>query len=132
MKKKRRGKGITVFGHAASKGGAMIVMNGHNGLRHMHEEILFQRLEARGVPRLPALRKLVAAEAKKTADKIYGDLRSEGVPKSVQSLLDLPQKAKVTKYCRDLVITKNDLVRLIYNCDQIGWRHRGRYKQFVP
>jgi hypothetical protein len=59
-------------------------------------------------------------------------IKNTGIPKSFVELFSQTSKNDVKKYCRVLEISQEDLFLLIYNCSQIGFTHRGKFKKFTP
>lgn len=47
-------------------------------------------------------------------------------------LLNIDKKSELEKYCKNLIITLEELVGLIINCNGIGYLHEIKTHQFIP
>ncbi len=69
--------------------------------------------------------------ALKLMEELLGELKGE-VPDYLQKLLSIEKKSELSKYCKDLVIKKEDFARLVLGCYRIGYFHQRKSNDFVP
>ena len=60
------------------------------------------------------------------------ELFSSDVPEYLVKLFEIEEKSELKKYCRDIIIRQDDLVKLIANSHRIGYFHQIKYRDFVP
>ena len=65
-------------------------------------------------------------------EQVIDELRAKGLPEHLRALLEAPTKRDAERLARDMVITGEELVRLIVNCEKLGYRHSPRTVKFVP
>ena len=54
------------------------------------------------------------------------------VPDYFSTLFAIEKKSELEKYCKDIVIQSDDLVRLILHSERIGYSHSPRHQEFQP
>ena len=67
----------------------------------------------------------------KFARELLAELEGE-VQDSLRKLFEIDKKSELEKYCRDLILTKEDFAGLVYNCGRIGYLHDIKSQDFVP
>ena len=65
-------------------------------------------------------------------DKFIQEINESEVPEYLRKMLEIEKKSELKKYCKKIVITKEDLVKLITNCYKIGYFHQIKYNDFLP
>lgn len=135
-------KPYTKFGSLASPGGASYlgVVQDSGDIRKdtaqfmvqtmvdMHREWLLNRGET--------VTKRIAAGIEDFWRKQWAEFLAEtaeqGIPEKLRMLLQFTRKVNAVKYCKTLELNDDDLSLLIYNCAQIGFRHKIRTRDFLP
>jgi hypothetical protein len=121
-----------LFGDPIGTGGARYFLRNQEDLIAMRVDLDLARLRLNGIPpRGVALKQVVS----KVRDEQITELQKisrEGIPDNLKTLLTVPRKGDVGKLCKQLVISQWDLFLLIHNCNQLKFRHRSRFPEFIP
>ena len=56
----------------------------------------------------------------------------EFIPDHLQKLLAIEKKSVLKKFCKEITITQDDLISLIFNSSTIGYLHARKHHEFVP
>ena len=63
---------------------------------------------------------------------MFHDVFQPSVPDSLRTLLAFEKKSALERYCRDLTVRSDDLVRLILHSPLIGYLHSQRHQEYQP
>lgn len=56
----------------------------------------------------------------------------ESIPVHLRKLLAIEKKSALKKFCKEITITQDDLISLIFNSSTIGYLHSRKHHEFVP
>lgn len=65
-------------------------------------------------------------------EKFLQEIFESEVPEYLHKMLEIEKKSELGKYCKKLIITQDDLIKLIMNSYKIGYAHQIKYIDFVP
>lgn len=73
--------------------------------------------------------KKIIAEQKNTIEQ---QLSHFGFPKNLENLFALKKKSDVKKMIKTITLTKDELIRAIFNANTLGFSHLQKHKYFIP
>ena len=98
----------------------------------MFTDIYLSALSFTDIKITPDVEKEVLEFSRKRQDQLGKEIYNEGIPEKFKTLFEKKTKSRVTKYCRKLLLTDEELFLLIYNSSQIGFRHQSKFNEFIP
>jgi len=122
----------SMLGHPMSKHGAFILAKDIEGGNQAFTDIMKMTLEANGIVVTPEIDQEISQYFKRQQEEYDQELFAKGIPENLQTLLSLTPKSKLKAYCRRIKISEQELVLLIHNCGQIGYKHRSKFLEYVP
>ena len=127
-----RSRHITRFGSPLAPSGALYFVTDQDGLTQMDVDLELVKLKTKGEFVTRDIKSLVKDRVKRRRAEYRERVGRIGIPENIKGLLSITSKSKAEQYSRNIVISEYDLFLLIYNCSQIGFSHRSRFKQYVP
>ena len=85
-----------------------------------------------GIPLIPDVASAIELRARKRRDRLYSQIRGAGVPQKLEYLLEARRKKEAVKLAKALTMRSDEFAHLIFNADQIGFRHEIRDRHHVP
>lgn len=113
--------------------GSLIIMGPEmedfdNGLEVVYKRIL----QSKGIPLDEItdliVKKLIAEQKNAMEQKLIHD----GFPKILENLFSLKKKSDVMKMVKTITLTKDELVRAIFNANFLGFTYLKKHKYFIP
>ncbi|MBE9482082.1 MAG: hypothetical protein IMY88_00170 [Chloroflexi bacterium] len=127
-----RNRHITRFGSPLAPSGALYYVTDVEGLIQMDVDIKLVQLYASGELITPEVKSQVKSDVKRMKAEYHDKVNQIGVPDKLRDLFLITRKAEAEQYSRQIVLSEYDLFLLIHNCNQIGFTHRSKFKQYVP
>jgi hypothetical protein len=127
-----KNKHVTRLGYPTGRGGALYYVSDQEGLRQMAVDLeIFQYLQ-NGVDITPQLESQILNDVKFERDNYNSKVANHGVPDRILALLQITEKSKAHKYCKNLTISEFELFLFIQNCHLIGFAHKSKFPEYVP
>ena len=136
------GKPFTKFGSPTSHGGAMyfanvpdsedVIRDTEQCIIQIRVDMYKEALKIKGKTITPEIEATLVSLCKKQWDELRIETATKGVPEKLTRLFRFTRKVNANKYCKTLELDDDDLSLLIYNCSQIGFRHKIKTRDFVP
>jgi hypothetical protein len=120
------------FGSPSAPEGALYVVRGREGVAQAWADICKIGLQLKGIQVTPSIENEILDFVQSKLDEIESEVDAEGVPAKLMPLFEIEKKSKVVGYCKKLELSEDELVLLIHNCHQIGFKHRAKFTEFVP
>lgn len=127
-----RSRHITRFGSPLSASGALYCVFDDDGLIQMDIDLQLAKLETKGMVITRDTKSQVKQDVKEKRAAYREEVKRIGIPDNLKSLISTTRKNKTEQYARDTVISEHELFLLIYNCSQMGFSHRSKFRQYVP
>lgn len=120
------------FGSSTAPGGALYCVKDAEGEIQVYKEYIKSNLEVSGIQVTPEIEQVIVEYLRCQQQIAEQQLYSEGIPEKFQDLFDFTKKKKAVAYCKTIRISEDELALLVHNCSQIGFKHRSKFKEFVP
>ncbi|MFC2066646.1 hypothetical protein ACFLUO_06280 [Chloroflexota bacterium] len=115
-----------------SKPGAVVLAKDIEGTIQMKIDLIKKTLQANGIAVTSQMEDEISLYFKTQQEKYDRELFAKGIPEKLQKLLNYARKKKLKAYCKNLIISEQELVLLVHNCSQIGYTHRSKFIEYVP
>ena len=115
-----------------SKHGAFILIKDTEGKIQAFTDLIKIALQANDIEVTPEIEKEISVYFKTQQEKYESEISSKGIPENLETILGYTTKRKLVAYCKRAVISEEELVLLIHNCNQIGYTHRSKFPEYVP
>lgn len=122
----------SMFGNPMSKNGAVILTKDIEGQIQAFTDMIKISLQANGIAVTPQIEQEIVHCFKAQQEKYDRELFSRGIPEKLQTLLGYTKKSKLVAYTKRIVISEEELVLLVHNCNHIGYTHHSKFLEYVP
>jgi hypothetical protein len=112
--------------------GALYIVHGKEGVAQFWADNCKIGLQSKGIQITPDIENEILDLVQSKLGEIESEIDAEGLPAKLMPLFEIKKKSKVVGYCKKLELSEDELVLLIHNCRQIGFKHRAKFTQFVP
>ncbi len=123
-------KSLTRFGDLST--GAIYRFHDLDGYTHVMKEIEREHLRAEGVAITPMVEADLELGRREFRKKILGDIRGRGVARHLSDLIRAASKKEAKRIIREVVVTQQEFVDLMFNCGDLRLAHRKKHRQFIP
>ena len=120
------------FGQPTSSNGALYQTKDEEGIIQAYTDISKSYLQANGIVVTPDIEQEIVSYFRQQHEENEQQLFSEGIPEKLVTLISFTKKSKLVAYCKRIKMSEDELVLLIHNCSQIGFKHQSKFAEFVP
>jgi hypothetical protein len=120
------------YGSSESKDGSLYYIKDDESKILAFADIYKNALVAQGIVVTPEIEQQILDLVLRQKDDFDNRTKIKGIPDKVKKIFTFTKKSKVVAYCKTISVSAEDMSLLIYNCSQMGFSCRSKYKQFVP
>lgn len=121
-----------MLGNLMSEQGAIAFAKDMDGLIQLQIDIAKLTLQANGIKVTPQIEQEISLYFQLQQEKYDQELYAKGIPEKLQTLFDYSKKSKVIAYCKRITVTEDELFLLMNNCNQIEYKHKSKFPEYVP
>jgi hypothetical protein len=123
---------FTKFGIEGMLYPAIYCFGDMRGLEAAKVDFEKHRLAALGVAIDKDIKRRITTDARRATIRLADFYTKIPIPEELRALLSVARKKEAARLCKDITVTKQGLVSLIFNAGKMRLRHRVKVKEFNP
>lgn len=127
-----RSRHITKFGSPLAGSRALYFVSDQDGLIQMDIDLELEQLRQRGRIVTRDIETKIKENVKTRKREYDAAVAHLGIPDYLKNLFEVTSKSEAEQHIQKITIPEYELFLLIHNCNQIGFTHRAKFRQYVP